>query len=170
MRRTCPPPFQASHKNMEELANIQLKMCQAVRKMRKIRQALLIDLDADGSIQAGEILWYQDNPDRQARCQQAQTQCHGCQLLMMKGTCGQCVGCKTLKNCIEDMMWCASWQNVAKPFTSSALVSGASSICLSPADSVAKMEEQFKKQLCPTPFRPEPYINYWMSVGHFLRI
>ena len=139
---TKPGTRHASKSAMEELAVIQKRRRVAIKKMRKTRQATLIQLSEEGNVQADEILRYQDNPERQTRCQDEPI-CHGCLMLRSKGRCGGCIGCTTLKNCIEDKRRCAGWKDVSKPFTQGSSISATSSLFTDIADGGAKMEALF---------------------------
>ena len=129
---------------MDVLAAKQKCRRASLRKMRKIRQSLLIHLAEEGNELAKEILQYQDNPERQMRCLEAPL-CHGCIMLRDRGRCGSCVGCTTLKNCVEDRRRCASWADICKPYCAGTSVSGASSVFTDSVDYMARIETIFEE-------------------------
>ena len=148
MEKNIPGPSKpvtchTTSNTMEDLAAKQRSRRANIRKIRKVRQALLISLAEDGNEIAKEILQYQDNPEKQVRCREEPI-CHGCLMLRDRGRCASCVGCIILKNCVEDRRRCAYWADVSKPYTSGTSISAASSVFTDNVEYMAKMEAIFE--------------------------
>ena len=132
MKRTPPPALKHTLRSetkarMEDYKKLQKARREALRKTRKIRQAILVNLDSEGVLEATEILKFQDSPKNQPRCSPL-NMCPGCRLLMDRGRCGRCVGCTTIRECIEDRRRCTFWPFLSKPTSFGTSVSLASSV------------------------------------------
>ena len=113
-----------------------------LRQLRKVRQSILVDLGNNGVAEATEILQFQDSPESQPRCP-AHDMCPGCRLLMEKGRCMKCVGCTSIRKCVEDRRRCSSWPFLTKPPTFGTSISLASSIYTSMPDYLDRMHGYF---------------------------
>ena len=127
---------------MEAFKAIQKERRESLRKLRKLRQAVLIDLDTEGVLEATEILKFQDSPKSQPRCSPLDM-CGGCRLLMDRGRCGRCVGCSTIRECVEEKRRCYFWPHLSKPVSYGTSISQASSIYTSLPDYMGRIEATF---------------------------
>ena len=127
---------------MEEFKLIQKARREGLRKIRKIRQAILIQLDNENVAEATEMLKFQDSPKSQPRCSPLDM-CSGCRLLMERGRCNRCVGCCTIRECVEEKRRCTFWPFISKPITYGTSISQASSVFPTIPDYIEKMEAAF---------------------------